>query len=343
MKIHTVHNYGELALVTNDYDQLLKRAEKVNNSLAQEYRDAFFELVLHPVKACANLQNMYAAVAYNHAAAAKGYLYANQEAEKAKAYYQRDSLITLQYHSIANGKWNHMMSQTHIGYTYWQQPSVQKMPELQYVSLDSSAKHPSDTMVTKLSFSETECDLPPGKGHVFNETDGYVSIEAADYTKAINTNGITWKVLPDLGRTGSAVTAFPVTAANQTPGGNGPQLVYDLCVNATGTVKLYAYFSPTLNFNNDEGLKYAVSIDNEKPQIMVLNKDDNQPKIWSKWVADNIIIKTTDLKITGSGKHVLRYWMISAAVVLQKLVLDMGGLKESYLGPPETMSHSSGR
>ena len=30
-----------------------------------------------------------------------------------------------------------MMDQTHIGYTYWQQPPVNKMPEVAFVTKDS--------------------------------------------------------------------------------------------------------------------------------------------------------------------------------------------------------------
>ena len=63
---------------------------------------------------------------------------------------------------------------------------------------------------------------------------GYVSIEAAHYTKANNAKNITWKILPGLGRTGDAVTVFPVTAANQTLPMSSPHLEYDMYVYDTG-------------------------------------------------------------------------------------------------------------
>ncbi len=334
---YSLENYGEAGKVTDDYNKLLASAEKVNNALPEIYRDAYFQLVLHPVKACANLQELYTTVAMNHQAAAAGQAqYANALADKAKQLYANDSLITVQYHSIANGKWNHMMSQTHIGYTYWQQPNVQKMPALQYAAAEIAV---TDTPVSimQVSSSEIECSETAGV-NTFIEKDGYISIEAAHYTKAINSRGIVWKVLPDLGRTGSSVTSFPVTAANQSPGGNAPQLQYQFCLDDTVTsIQLRSYFSPTLNFNNDEGLRFAVSIDDETPQIVVLNKEANQPKIWSKWVAENIIIKTTTHAVAKKrGSHLLKYWMVTPAVVLQKLVVNAGGLKDSYLGPPET-------
>ena len=52
-------------------------------------------------------------------------------------------------------------------------------------------------------------------GNSFYEIGEYISIEAAHFTKAVNSNGITWKILPDHGRTGSAITTFPVTSPMQ--------------------------------------------------------------------------------------------------------------------------------
>ncbi|MNC94060.1 hypothetical protein D3C83_108260 [compost metagenome] len=67
-----------------------------------------------------------------------------------------------------------------------------------------------------------------------------------------------------------------------------------------------------------------------------MNKDDNINRTWEGWAANNIIIKTSAHKITGKGKHVLKFWMVNPAVVLQKIVIDNGGIEPSYLGPPET-------
>ncbi len=185
--------------MTHAYDRLLERAEKINVLLPDEYKDAYFQLVLHPVKACANLYDLYFNVAENKYSYAKKWTEpTNSFADKAKAAYDNDSLISLQYNQLNNGKWNHMMDQTHIGYTYWQQPMFNKMPDVKYADFPSSAMMPADVIPK----SKTAQKLIPvnSKGNVFFERDGYVSIEADHFTKATNAIGISWKVLPDLGR-----------------------------------------------------------------------------------------------------------------------------------------------
>ena len=334
---YSIDNYGEAAKVASLYDMLRKHAESIGGELPKEYSDAYFQLVLHPVQACANLQMMYTVVAMNHQSAAKNYRETNQLANLAKGLYNGDSLLTIQYNKeIAGGKWNHMMDQTHIGYTNWQQPPHNTMPKVYYIPEDSAVGLP---LQPSLSPDTTAQHLIPGQNTetVFYEKNGYVSIEADHFTKAINTNGIKWTILPDHGKTGSAVTPFPVTAAAQTPGNNAPHLMYEVYVYDTGAVKVNCYFSPTLNFHNTpEGLQYAISIDDEQPQIISINKEDRNARTWENWVANNIIIKTSSHHIAGKGKHTVKYWMVNPSVVLQKIVMDFGGVKPSYLGPPET-------
>ena len=176
----------------------------------------------------------------------------------------------------------------------------------------------------------------------FFESDGIVSIEAEHWTKAITTSNVKWKIIPGIGKTGSGITGSPVTATAQKPAGNSPHLEYEFYTYSKDSLKLQAYFSPTLNFHNTEkGLQYAVSIDNETPQIISINAEDKNSMsgVWNKWVADNIIVKKSEHTINKPGKHILKYWMVSPAVVVQKLVIDLGGLKPSYLGPPETKAN----
>jgi hypothetical protein len=187
--------------------------------------------------------------------------------------------------------------------------------------------------VTIALFASNMPKLSDLKGFV--EVDGYIAMEAAHYTRAINTNGITWENIPGYGRTLSGVTIFPVTAKSQTPGGNSPHLQYQVNVTDTGNFKIQAYISPTIDFTNTHGLHYAISVDNEQPQIVDITPD-NSEKAWGKSVADNIKILTTQHHINKPGVHTINYWMVDPAVVLQRLVLDFGGVQPSYLGPPES-------
>jgi hypothetical protein len=165
------------------------------------------------------------------------------------------------------------------------------------------------------------------------ESDRYVSIEAEHYSKAIGSDSIKWINIPGLGRTMSGMTTFPVTSKSQVPGTNSPHLEYMVYLRDTGKVDIHTYFSPTLNFANGEGLKYAISIDDEKPQIINIHSNNFN---WGKSVSDNIKIIISHHKINTTGEHVLKFWMVDPALVLQKIVLDMGGVKPGYLGPPES-------
>jgi hypothetical protein len=330
---YSLRNYHETNSVADDYKNLLQVAEKVDAELPAEYKDAYFQLVLHPVKASANLNELYMLVALNKEGASRNWFNTNFLADKAKTTYEKDSLLSLQYHRLLNGKWNHMMDQTHIGYTYWQQPPTNKMPLVKYIPVDSAVNSEKFNPIRDPSAKQL---IPKNvKENTFYELSGVVSMESSDWSNAIHSNKIRWKVIPDIGRTGSGISTFPVTVSTNLSS-TSPHVEYNFYSYDIGTVKINLYFSPSLNFHNDEGLKYAISIDNEQPQVFSLNKDDNNVRTWENWVATNIIIKTSQHKIDKSGKHVLKYWMISPAVVLQKLVVDFGGMKPSYLGPPET-------
>ena len=178
---------------------------------------------------------------------------------------------------------------------------------------------------------------PPVKDNIqeFVESNGSVSVEAEHYSKAVDAPPVRWLEIPGLGRTLSAMTPLPVTSVSQAPGGASPHLEYRMVLFSTGEVSVKAYLSPTLNFHNDQGLRYAVSFDEEPPQTIVMNAD-NSNRTWEQWVANNINVSVSHHNIQKPGVHTLKFWMVDPGVVLQKIVVDAGGVKPSYLGPPES-------
>jgi hypothetical protein len=175
-------------------------------------------------------------------------------------------------------------------------------------------------------------DVPASPGFV--ETEGVVSIEAEHYSRAVAAAGREWLRVPDLGRTLSGMTTLPVEAPAASLE-DGMRLEYATHLFDARTVKVHAILAPTQKFQPGAGLRYAVSFDDEPPQVVTLHADESKEH-WSRTVLDGVAQFTTEHEIAKPGPHVLKYWALDPGVVLQKIVVDAGGLKASYLGPPES-------
>ncbi len=432
---YSLQHFNEAGKMVEDYKALVERAKNVKEQLPKETHDAFYQLVQYPVEACANLNEMYVAAGKNSLYGFQNRASTNYYADKTKELFFKDAEFTTYYHdSVANGKWNHMMSQTHMGHTSWSDPAYNKMPAVSYIQSGKEAhlgyviengisrnqwmssglnSHSFSTFdpindqnyyvevfnmgKEKLSYTITSendwiklssqggtiqydekvfvsidwdkapkgqdigeivitasnaeqgtkvnvpirNDLPENiKGFVENQ--GIVSMDAINYHNAKVTEEVSWQTIPNLGRTGSAITSMPVTAAKQNPNDDGPYLEYEIYLLDSGTYHLTTYFSPTLNFQKDEDLLYAVSIDDEAPKLMNLHQDAiaadwTYPTWWNEAVKDNIMTQTAFEKELSAGAHTIKYRAVDPGLVLQKMVLQKEGVDaKNYLGPPES-------
>jgi Gylcosyl hydrolase family 115 C-terminal domain len=169
----------------------------------------------------------------------------------------------------------------------------------------------------------------------FVAADGYVSIEAEHYTKKTYAGDVSWEKLDDYGRTLSSMTIFPVTAQSVTPPQNSPCLEYQMYVFNPGAVQVEAILAPTLNFVPGRGLRYAISFDDQPPQIIdALAK--NSVTDWATSVKDSVRKSESTHTLANAGYHTLKFWMVDPGLALQKLVVNLGGVKPSYFGPPES-------
>jgi hypothetical protein len=129
-------NYGEADRVEREWRELSKRVDKLALELPENERASFFELVQYPVDASATVAEMYIAAGRNALDARLGHAKANADAAETRALFAKDAELSAAYnHKLLDGRWNHMMDQTHIGYTYWQEPPMNAMPAVTEVQV----------------------------------------------------------------------------------------------------------------------------------------------------------------------------------------------------------------
>ena len=197
----------------------------------------------------------------------------------------------------------------------------------------------SEVRVNVVVFNPTNPDPRTFDGFV--EGEGYVSMEAEHFSKDTNAGSDQWIKIPDYGHTLSGMaTRSPVDAPSVVPGKDSPHLEYRMFLFDTGTVKVVGIFGPALNFAPDRGVRYAVSFDDNTPQEVTLipkgYSAQNGNRDWERSVEDNGRDSYSMHRIPTPGFHTLKIWMIDPGVVLEKLVVDCGGVRPSYLGPPES-------
>jgi hypothetical protein len=181
----------------------------------------------------------------------------------------------------------------------------------------------------------------------FVEAEGYVSIEAEHFTGITGNEVTKWIRIEDYGHTLSAMRATaPAGISPLTPGKDSPCLEYKMYLFNTENIDVTSIFSPTLNFIPGRALCYAISFDDQPPQIITLVPGDynaqNRNTDWEKSVSDNARFSHTSHNISDPGYHTLRIWMVDPGVVIQKIIVNTGGLKSSYLGPPESFYRMAG-
>lgn len=423
---YSLVNYNEAARVVDEYRDIAARAERISAALPAARRDAFFQLVLYPVHASAVVNELYVTAGMNRLYGLQGRASTNDLAARARQLFQQDAELVRRYHEdISGGKWNHMMSQTHLGYTYWNQPPRNVMPPVteaqipkqgdmgvavegsanvwpgpagdslalpaldafegraRHIEIFNRGQQAFDYKVTasapwialdkpsgrvereqRVAVDVRWADVPAGVDRAtltifgpngakttvavplrrhdagpkpasgdFIETAGVVSMEAEHYARAVAPAKREWLRIPDHGRTLSGMTTLPVDA----PADGVPKmrLEYSMLLSSAGKVRVQATLAPTQKIQPGAGLRYAISFDDEAPQIVNLHADLSE-KTWERSVSDGATVLTSEHLIEKAGRHTLKFWVIDSAVVLQKLVVDAGGQRDSYLGPPES-------
>ncbi|MDQ8199308.1 glycosyl hydrolase 115 family protein [Pelagicoccus enzymogenes] len=422
---YSLLNYREAERIETELAQMVAKAEALYAATPEERKSAFFQLVYYPVKASAAITQMYIAQAKNHLYAAQGRSVTNEYAKLTEKYFDLNKELEDLFHGDATGgKWNHMMSQPRIGYTYWNNPPADMMPAIMlnrpaavadmgvavegmaaawpaegnYYALPDFHRYGQDERLIEVfnrgtvpfDFQATASEswiklsktsgtiksqeqvsvsidwkqVPEGthRGSIlvrgtgwggariavtahqpksndlkgFLEADGYVSIDAANYSSKRDVDGLSWEVIPNLGRTDSSISVYPVGDRSFEDPADAPFVEYDLTLFSSGTVSVETLWNPTWPIAPDRGLRFAIAFDDETPQIVDLHAD-RAHSLWQESVRTAVRPATTSHEIETAGHHTLRIYMVDPATTLQKIIVNTGGLGDSYLGPEQSL------
>ena len=283
-----------------DYAELRKQAESVYAQLSITKEDAFYELVLYPVRSsmlanerffAAELAETYKqqgrSDAINWARLSLG---ADAEIAKETKYFNEQ---------LAGGKWRYMMS-PEMNPGQW--PSMRTTPpKIDLASFENSPPF-SPTKTTE------------------QEPANVISVEAEDFIRKSSTEGFVWQVIKGLGKTGDSVSVFPNLA--KTFSGGSPSLEYKFQIEDPGEFDLNFLLIPTQPLVQGNGLRIAFSVDGQPLQNIAADKDTEvSSRKWSLNVLNQTTIATGKVTL-GKGSHILKVFAVDRGVVLDRIELQ---------------------
>lgn len=300
---------GEFKQVSDEFCKLEAEALRQYISLPAEYRDAYKQIILYPVQALSNIYEMYYAQAMNLELYQRGDAAANEWANKVEKCFSRDAELSHDYNKVmANGKWDGMMIQKHIGYTNW------------------NDNFPADRM-PRTSRIENVAD--GGFSYAIDKR-GYTAIEAEHYEKTVASNGANWTKIPYMGRTLSGLALMPYTVPV-----DGASVTYKVQLpEGTEKVKVHVVVKSTLAFNNT-GHRYKVGFEGQNAETVFFNKNLNEEPqntytVYYPTVARRVVDSEVELPAAG-GWNTLTITPLDPGIVFEKIVVDYGGYTPQFL------------
>ena len=305
---------AEIAERLEEYTTLRQRAEEIYQNISLVKKDAFYELVLYPIRSSASANERFFAAELAEIYKLNKRKDAIDRARKSIAADEEIKRETIYFNEkLAGGKWKNMMSP--------------EMNEGQWTSMRSTPPKIDLKNFENLN-TPTSLRIETSESE---KNENIISIEAEKFSKKNAFGKFSWQTIFGLGKTGDSVSVFPQIA--KTFSDNAPGLEYKIYVSKAGEFDVNFYLIPTQPLVPSNGLRLAFSIDRETRQIITIDKDTEVSS--SKW-SQNILNQTTvgksKIKLK-KGAHTLKIFAVDTGIVLDKIVLYSGELPVSYFAP----------
>ncbi len=271
------------------YDELVEKVNRLSASIPNERKDAWFQLVVYPVKGAAYINHKFLYWKLS--------LESKEPAEKekfenlSKEGFQQIEKLTQYYNSeMSNGKWNNMMS-----------IAPRKLPVFDPIKYDTAAKiEENKTTPTEL-----------------------IAIQAKDFTANQGAKNYQWKPIEGFGYSNAAITLFPLKSSYFET--EKPSVTYTFEAEKTGEYDIEVRFIPTHANNSDH--QATISFDGKTSETFKLNSYDRNAT-WKANVLRNAAIFTLPVKIENTGKHTISIAVNQTGIVIDQLAIYPKGQKK---------------
>ncbi|KAI9463081.1 hypothetical protein F5148DRAFT_1150331 [Russula earlei] len=277
-----------------EYDAIAAEAETILQRVPVRLKEAYYELVLYPVKGAALMNKKVFFARKSIELAQQGKEAALGYASKAKEAFEGIEFMTDFYNKqIGHGKWDGIMS-----------------------------SHPRDQEIFKMPVIATEAMVQQYKDSARSaqglQESLVLSLSAADYTSKTNTPNARLETIEGLGVGGKGLTIMPLNAAPVPDNDilHAPAIQYKLPL-ATGNYKLRIQCLPTHDLYKDALVKYAVAVNGNAPQwVSVEIPADTAP--WDKNVLNGYVQKEISFTV-NSNETLVNLYLPTPGVVVNRL------------------------
>ncbi len=302
-------NYNDARHRLADYRHISELADSIMSQLEEDKRAAFFEIVGYPVMASDMMNRKFLMVQLNGELAQAGdRAGANYAARLAREAADSIEALNRRYNTLLGGKWEGLMT-VPPGYCaqYHGMPSLTEYAGEWCRIVDLSVDHACDRL--------DGCHTVDLTTAVITQTDHEAGV------RLIEGVGYDWTSLC-LG-----------DALGCEKGGHVPQVSFELPACEADTVSVHLYSLPFFPVYEGRGMKTGISFDGE-PEVVTEYLPEEWSPQWKENVLRNSAVAVVKFPVDKTlSHHTLTIRGIDPGAMVQRVVLDYGGLLPSYVGP----------